>query len=122
MKVLQFLTSRVRSIKYALKGFFLLLRTEEAILVHLFLTFFLCIFGFYFEISKMEWGIQLLALIVLFVTEAVNTAIEKICDFIHPDFHKKIGEIKDISAGAVTFAMLGVFLVFCIIYMPKIWV
>jgi diacylglycerol kinase (ATP) len=33
--------------------------------------------------------------------EILNTAIEKICDFIHPDFDKRIGFIKDISAGAV---------------------
>jgi diacylglycerol kinase len=32
--------------------------------------------------------------------EGLNTAIEKMADFIHPD-HQRIGFIKDIAAGAV---------------------
>ncbi|MEZ4792441.1 MAG: diacylglycerol kinase [Gelidibacter sp.] len=31
----------------------------------------------------------------------LNTAIEYIADFIHPELHKSIGRIKDIAAGAV---------------------
>lgn len=33
--------------------------------------------------------------------EIFNTAIEKICDIIQPEFDKRIGFIKDISAAAV---------------------
>ena len=32
--------------------------------------------------------------------EGLNTAIEEIADFIHPEHHKKIGLIKDLAAGA----------------------
>ncbi len=38
-------------------------------------------------------------------TEGMNTAVEKMADFIHKEHHPKIGFIKDISAGAVSFAM-----------------
>lgn len=31
----------------------------------------------------------------------LNTAIEEICNLIHPTYHHKIKKIKDISAGAV---------------------
>ena len=37
---------------------------------------------------------------MVLVAEALNTAVEKIADFVHPDFHIKIGFIKDIAAGA----------------------
>jgi diacylglycerol kinase len=51
--------------------------------------------------------------------EGLNTAVEKICDFIHPDFHAKIGLIKDVSAGAVMLVSIGASIIGCIIYLPK---
>ena len=40
----------------------------------------------------------------------------------HPEFHKKIGEIKDIAAGIPTFAALTSLIIAGIIYIPKILV
>ena len=59
------------------------------------------IVGFYFDLSTTEWTIQILVIALIMTIEGINTAIEEIADFIHPEFHKKIGLIKDISAGAV---------------------
>jgi diacylglycerol kinase (ATP) len=50
----------------------------------------------------------------------LNSAIEKVADFIHPDFNKKIGLIKDVSAGAVFFAFLFALAVVCFVYIPKL--
>jgi len=55
------------------------------------------------------------------IFEGLNTAVEKIADFIHPDFNDKIGFIKDIAAGAVTFAALAALAIGFIIYLPKIF-
>lgn len=41
-------------------------------------------------------------------------------DFVHPEFHKKIGFIKDIAAGAPSFAAIFALIVTGIIYVPKI--
>ena len=46
--------------------------------------------------------------------------MEKVADFIHPEFHERIGFIKDISAGAVFFAAMAAIAIFSIIYIPKI--
>ena len=54
------------------------------------------------------------------VAEALNTAIEKVADFIHPDYHEKIGFIKDIAAGGPAFAALASLIIAGIIYIPKI--
>jgi len=53
------------------------------------------------------------------VAESLNTAIEKIADFIHPEYHKQIGFIKDISAGAAFFAAIFAVIIGLIIYIPK---
>jgi diacylglycerol kinase (ATP) len=75
--------------------------------------------GFFFEINKTEWLFQTIAIGLVISIEGLNTAVEKVADFIHPNFNDKIGFIKDIAAGAVFFAaMTGITIVF-IIYLPK---
>ncbi|WP_421919047.1 diacylglycerol kinase family protein [Marinifilum sp.] len=49
-----------------------------------------------------------------------NTAIENICDFIHPDYHDKIKKIKDISAAAVLIGAITALLVGLLIFLPKL--
>ncbi|BAO76973.1 diacylglycerol kinase [Winogradskyella sp. PG-2] len=52
--------------------------------------------------------------------EGLNTAVEYIADFIHPEYHKKIGLIKDVAAGAVFIASVVAVIIAGIIYLPKI--
>ena len=41
------------------------------------------------------------SLLVMLAAEFLNTAIEKLCDHLHPDHHVRIGVVKDLaSAGA----------------------
>lgn len=115
-----FIKGRLRSIKFALKGMWLLLTTEDSIKAQTFIAVLVTIAGFYFEISSIEWMIQFLAIGMVLVAEALNTAVEKVADFIHPDYHEKIGFIKDIAAGAPAFAALISLIICVIIYLPKI--
>ena len=67
----------------------------------------------------MEWMMQILAFGLVLGVESLNTAIEKIADFIHPNYHEKIGFIKDIAAGAVLFAATTAIIIGLLIYVPK---
>lgn len=111
---------RLKAFKFAAKGAFLLLRNEASIQVQTGIAVLMTFAGFYFEISKTEWMIQILAIGTVISAEGLNTVAEKIADFIHPDFHKKIGFIKDIAAGAVFFAAVSAVIIGCIIYIPKL--
>lgn len=115
-----FIIGRLRSIKFALKGMWLLLTTEDSIKVQVSTALLITLLGFYLEISSVEWMIQCLAIGLVLVAEALNTAVEKVADFVHPDYHEKIGFIKDIAAGAPAFAALISIIIFLIIYLPKI--
>ena len=114
----EFIISRKKSLKFAIKGMFLLLKTEQAIISHFFFSIIFIAMGFFFEISRMEWIVQLLLIGFVLTTEALNTVIEKLCDFIHPDHHSRIGFIKDISAGAVSFAVIFSLIIAFILYYP----
>ena len=115
-----FLRGRLRSLKFALRGMWLLITTEDSIKAQLFVALIATVLGFYFDISNTEWMIQFLAIGMVLVAEAVNTAIEEVADFIHPDYHKKIGLIKDIAAGAPSFAAFISLIIAGFIYIPKI--
>jgi diacylglycerol kinase (ATP) len=115
----EFVIGRFRSIKFALQGAWHLITTEHAFIVHSLFSLFLIFLGFFMNLSVQEWLFQILAIGLVLVTEALNTVFEKIADFIHPTYHKKIGIIKDLSAGAVFFATLISFIILLIIYLPK---
>jgi diacylglycerol kinase (ATP) len=115
-----FLRGRLRSLKFAFRGMWVLITTEDSIMVQLFCALLITIGGFYFNISHTEWMIQLLTIGLVLSAEAANTAIEEMADFVHPEFNKKIGYIKDIAAGVPTFAALTSIIIALIIYVPKI--
>ncbi len=115
-----FLRGRLRSLKFALKGTWLLITTEDSIKAQLFFGVISVIIGFIFSISPIEWMVQLLCIALVLVAESLNTAIEKTADFIHPEYHEKIGFIKDIAAGAPAFAAIFSLIIAAIIYLPKI--
>ncbi|PNQ72778.1 diacylglycerol kinase [Hanstruepera neustonica] len=116
-----FLVNRLRSIKYAFKGAWILVTTEASIKVQVFIGIIMTGLGFVVGLSRTEWIIQCLTIGLVIAIEGINTAVEEIADFIHPDKHTKIGLIKDISAGAVFIFAVTAIIVGILIYFPKIF-
>ena len=115
-----FIVERIRSIKFSLRGIWFLISTESSIKAQLFIVLLILLAGFYFNISTIEWLIQTLAIGLVLVAESLNTGIEKLADFVHPGYHKKIGFIKDVSAGSSGIAAIISLIIAGIIYIPKI--
>ena len=114
------LTGRLKSVVFAFKGALKLISTEHSVMVQSSLVVIMTVAGFYFEISTTEWMFQILVFGLVLSIEGLNTAVEKIADFIHPDYHERIGFIKDIAAGAVFFAAMTAIAIGALIYIPKI--
>ena len=115
-----FFIKRLKSVGFAFKGALLLLKTEASIQVQFVIAILVTIAGFYFDISKTEWILQCLAIGLVMSAEGINTAIESLADFIHPEHHKKIGFIKDVSAGAVFIAAIIAIIIGLIISVPNV--
>jgi diacylglycerol kinase (ATP) len=113
------LMGRLKSVKYAFQGSLKLIKTEHSIMVQFSIGIVMTIAGFYFQISTTEWLFQTMAIGMIMSIEGLNTAVEKIADFIHPNYHERIGFIKDIAAGSVFFAALTAIAIGLIIYIPK---
>jgi diacylglycerol kinase (ATP) len=117
----RFVSGRIKSIGFAVKGAFKLVTTEHSVMVQFSIMLLMIFAGFYFHISREEWMLQTLAFGLVLGIEGLNTAVEKIADFIHPEFHDRIGFIKDIAAGAVLFAASSALTVGALIYVPKLF-
>lgn len=115
-----FLVNRIKSIGFAINGVLLLLKTESSVQIQLVIALLVTLAGFYFEISITEWMLQTLAIGLVIAAEGINTAIEKLSDYINPKQDTKIGLIKDISAGAVFMAAIAALILGLIIYIPKL--
>lgn len=114
-------TGRLKSVSFALRGAIKLITTEDSVKVQFSIAILMTLAGFYFNISTIEWLFQILSIGLVISIEGLNTAVEKIADFIHPEYHERIGFIKDISAGAVFFAAITAIIIGLIIYVPKIF-
>ena len=117
---MQFVIKRIKGIIIAISGMFFLLKNEDSIKVQSLFFLFFVFLGYYFQITKNEWIIHIILIGFILTAEALNTVAEKICDLINPKFDDRIKLIKDISAGAVSFAVISSLIVLIIIYYPYI--
>ena len=117
---MKFIIRRFKGIIIAISGMFFLLKNEDSIKVQSICILLFIFLGYYFEITKNEWIIHIILIGFILTAEALNTVAEKICDFINPKYDDRIKLIKDISAGAVSFAVISSLIVLIIIYYPYV--
>lgn len=90
-----------KSLMNSLRGLFWMLRSERnfqleilALMINLFLIIFL-------TLTTFDAALILIVCFAVLSIEILNTALEKICDVVQPEYDERIKIIKDISAGAV---------------------
>lgn len=110
-----------KSFLNAFRGIFLMIKTERNFQIELLAFFVNLFFIFYFRLSNTDAALVFIASFAVLSAEIFNTAIEKICDIIQPDFDKRIGFIKDISAGAVMLTAIASVIVGVLVYWKYIF-
>ena len=76
--------------------------------IHAVASIAVVVLGFVQEISRGQWMGIIFAICLVWVTEAVNTSIEMLCNLVVDNkFHPMVKIIKDISAGAVLLAAIA---------------
>lgn len=74
---------------------------HHAILVQYILAACAFCAAFILRLSAGEWLAVIICIGLVISAEILNTCIEKLCDLYSTDYNTKIGEIKDLAAGAV---------------------
>jgi diacylglycerol kinase len=106
----------LRSFTYAFAGLIELILKGRNFRIELLALLSVLILGFYFQITSSEWLIVLLISAHVLALEAINTAIEKLCDLYTTETHPQIKRIKDIAAGAVLISAIFAFIIAIVIF------
>lgn len=104
----------------AFRGLLVFSKKTHHLLIHIIATVVAIAFGFYFHISSGEWIALVFAIGLVFVTEAMNTAIEIDIDLTSPEYHPFARDTKDVAAAAVLLSAFVAVAVGLIIFLPKI--
>ena len=99
-----FLYKRLKSLKYALRGFSGVAITQPNFIIHIMAIGVVFFVGYFMKISLVEWGLVVLAIGMVLMAEIFNTAIEWIGDIVSPEYNDKIKWAKDAAAGGVLVA------------------
>ena len=110
----------LKSFQVAFKGIFHMLRFERNFQIQIFalmINHFLIVI---FKLQTQHAAIIILVCFSVLSAEIFNTAIERICDYIQPQYDKKIGFIKDLGAAAVTILSIAAVIIGFLIYLPYV--
>lgn len=109
---------RARSFRHAIRGIGVVVRTQPNALIHLAATVVVVALGFYEALSAIEWSVIVLAIGLVWVAEALNTAIEYLGDEISSEKRTGIGFAKDVAAGAVLLAAICSAVLGLLVFVP----
>jgi Diacylglycerol kinase len=110
----------MRSIQHAMHGIAEMLKSEHNAWIHLFATILTIFSAYYFKLKTNEWCFLILAIISVWVSEALNTAFEFLCDVASPEFHPLVKKSKDVAAGAVLLSAIGAITIALVIFLPYV--
>ena len=109
---------RARSFGYAFAGIAHVLRTQHNAWIHAAITLAVILLALWLGVSSTDWAILILAMMVVWVAEFVNTAVEAAIDLAGPEFQPLAKVAKDVAAGAVLVAAVGAVVVGLLILGP----
>jgi diacylglycerol kinase (ATP) len=112
------LASRVNSFRFAISGLGYMLRTQHNSWLHLVATIGVCIAGLTLRVNPADWRWLIIAIVLVWFAETINTAFGHLCDVVSPEFHASVKISKDIAAGAVLICAIGSTFLGTVIFLP----
>ncbi len=110
----------MQSFRYAINGLVLAFRSEMNLRIHFVAALVVLLVSIILDISRTDLIILLIMIAFVLITEIFNTSVEKVLDYINPEYDAQIKAIKDLSAGAVLLSALFAIIVGLIVIFPYI--
>lgn len=109
----------LKSFQWAMHGLKFCITKEKNFQLHCAAAVIAMGLGFFLHLTSVEWMVVIICIALVLAFEMMNTAIEHVCNLIHPSIHPTVKIIKDVSAGAVF--LIAIMAVVCgaIIFIPK---
>ncbi|OUS08251.1 diacylglycerol kinase [Rhodobacterales bacterium 52_120_T64] len=116
----KYLNARLKSFRYAGAGLMFLLKSEPHARIHLLATTLVIITAIAFDVTRQDWLWLTLAITLVWAFEAMNTAIEHLCDLVSPEQSESVKRAKDVAAGAVLIAAIAAVIIGIGVFSPYI--
>ncbi len=113
-------TRLIDKVNLAIEGIIYSVRTQRHMRYHLVVALVALLVSLVVNISRSEFIMLAMAIILVLVTEMLNTAIEATIDMISEEYHPRAKVAKDIAAGVVLVASMGSLILAYLILYPAL--
>jgi diacylglycerol kinase (ATP) len=105
---------------FAFEGVGHALKKDQNLRIHFVIAFIVMLMSLFFKVNPFEMGILGVMIILVIVTEMINTAIENMVDLITKEYHQEAKIAKDVSSGMVLITAVGSVVVGLLIFLPYV--
>jgi len=112
------IVERPASFRHAARGLALLVRTQHNARIHLVATLLVVALGWWLRINATDWRWLIVAITLVWAAEAMNTALEHLCNVVSPERNASVRMAKDIGAGAVLICAVGAAVLGVLVFLP----
>ncbi len=109
-----------KKFRCAFRGIGFAVSSENSFAVHIPCAIIVMLFACWLRCSRLECSVLVLCIVIVFVAELFNTAIECLARAITLDEHPEIGRALDIASGAVLAASLTSIVIGIATFLPPI--
>ena len=99
--------ARLKSFGYAFEGIVFMLKSQHNAWLHLVATVLVILTAAFLQVRPEDWRWLIVAIVMVWVAESFNTAVEYVCDVVSPEYSMAVKRAKDIAAGAVLICAVG---------------
>ncbi len=101
------LRARAKSFGFAWAGLRHMVEREHNARIHLGCTLAVIGVSLALGLSREDWRWIVAAIVLVWTAEALNTAIENLCDLVSPGRNERVRIVKDVAAGAVLISAIA---------------
>ena len=107
------------SIRNAITGIKTAFKSQKNLRIHFVSGILVIIIGILLKVSILEWLILLLTILIVVITEMINTSLEFTVDLFSSEYSKQAKRAKDVSAAGVLITAVFASIIGAIIFLPK---
>lgn len=112
--------SLIKSFKYAIEGVVFSIKHNGNFRIYIGVAILVIFASILFEVNPFEMGILGVMILLVFICEMINTAIEEMVNLITTEHRQQAKIAKDVGAGMVLITSLGSVIVGFLIFFPYV--